>query len=154
MEFPYVFLFTKVASTEGFLVATGIILTAFLFQKDARRAVALFATAAGMILTVNVIKESLQVARPIEALIEVTGYAFPSGHAAGSAFLAFVVAYLAYPLRTPLRYLVLSACVLAALAIGASRIAFQVHTPVQVFAGYLIGALFAFIFTRFSTSTR
>jgi undecaprenyl-diphosphatase len=151
MDSAYIFLFTKIASTEGFLVATLAIIMAFLFSKNARSAVALFASAAGVIIVVNLIKETLQVARPSAAVIEVTGYAFPSGHAAGSAFLAAVVIFLARNLSFPLRVAVTGTSIVAALAIGASRIGFQVHTPLQVLAGFAIGIFFAFVFARFAS---
>lgn len=151
MDTAFLFVFTKIASTEGFLVATLAIIMAFLFSKNARSAVALFASAAGVIIVVNLLKEILATPRPSNALIEVTGYAFPSGHAAGAAFLALVVAFLSRRLSLPLRLAVIAVCVLSALAIGTSRIAFQVHTLPQVLAGFGIGALFAFVFMRFSS---
>lgn len=151
MDELLLFVFTGIASTEGFLIATGVILAAYLAQRNARNAVALFLSASGMILATNFLKEALRVARPDGALIEVTGYAFPSGHAAGSAFLALVVAYLARRFQNPMRYVVLATAVFAALAIGASRIAYQVHTPLQVAAGFVVGAAFAFLFIRFAS---
>lgn len=154
MESAFLFLFTKIASTEGFLVATLAIIMAFLFSKDARSAVALFASSAGVIIVVNLIKESLRIPRPDSALIEVTGYAFPSGHAAGAVFLALVVAFLSRKLKAPLRLTVVAACVLAALAIGASRITLQVHTLPQVLAGFTVGAAFALLFIWFVSRAR
>lgn len=145
------FLLTRVASTEGFLVATIAMLILFVFQRDRRSAVALFASAAGLILTVQLLKEALRVPRPVETLIEVTGYSFPSGHAAGSFFLALVVAFLCRNLDAPVRYLSFALCALAALSIAGSRIAYHVHTPLQVIVGAALGIFFALVFIRFST---
>lgn len=154
MESAFLFVFTKIASTEGFLIATLAIIMAFLFTKNARNAVALFATSAGVILVVNLLKEVIAVPRPENALIEVTGYAFPSGHSAGAMFLALVVAFLSRKLSSPLRLAVVTACVLSALAIGASRISLQVHTFPQVMAGFAVGTIFALIFMRFAVRSK
>lgn len=150
-EASFLFFFTRVASTEGFLIATLAILMAFVWLKNARSAVALFASTAGLILTLNILKESFKVPRPENALIEATGYAFPSGHAACALFLALIVVFLSRNLSRPVRYLVGTVSLATALAIGASRIAYHVHTPFQVLAGFIVGALFAFLFIRFST---
>jgi len=147
----YLFIFTKIASTEGFMVATMLMLMAFLWLKNTRLAVALFLSATGLILTLNVLKESLRVPRPSTALIEVSGYAFPSGHAAGAAFLAGVVVFLSRNLSTPLRYLIGVVAFLTALLIAGSRIAYQVHTPLQVVVGFCVGLFFAYVFTRVAT---
>lgn len=151
MDSAFLFIFTKIASTEGFLVATLIISMAFLWSRNARSAIALFLSAAGVIIVVNLIKGVLRIPRPENALIEVTGYAFPSGHAAGAAFLALVVAFLARKLALPLRFAIVAASILAALTIGASRIALHVHTLPQVAAGFVVGVIFAFVFMRFGS---
>lgn len=154
METWHEFLFTKVASTEGFLLMVGALLLVFLVRKNIRDAVALFASAAGLILATQLFKEAFQVPRPIESLIEVTGYAFPSGHAAGSAFLALVVAFLVRKQSKPVRYLVVALAVLIALLVGMSRVMYQVHTPFQVLAGFGIGLAFAGLFMWVSSKRR
>jgi undecaprenyl-diphosphatase len=140
------FLFTRIASTEGFLIATLFILTVFVWLKNARSAVTLFACTAGLVLTLNILKESFKIPRPENALIEVTGYALPSGHAAGTLFLALLVIFLSRKQRRAVRYFIGFVALTSALAIGASRVAYQVHTPFQVFAGFVVGALFALLF--------
>jgi undecaprenyl-diphosphatase len=145
-EEQFLFLFTGIASTEGFLIATLLIITVFVWLKNSRSAVALFASTAGLVLTLNILKESFKIPRPENALIEVTGYAFPSGHAAGAIFLAHLVIYLCRNQSYPVRFLVAVVSLGSALAIGASRVAYQVHTPLQVFAGFVVGTLFALLF--------
>lgn len=140
------FLLTRIASTEGFLILTLGLLMVFLWKKDIRGAVILFLCSAGLILTLNILKESLRVPRPENALIEVTGYAFPSGHAGGSAFLALIVIFLARKLRPSLRIILSAVALTCALFISVSRITYHVHTPLQVLCGFALGAFFAFVF--------
>ncbi len=148
MEFPSQLLLTQVASTEGFIVAAGLI-TAVLYARHGMKRGAIFlASAAALMLAVIVLKSLFAIARPDGALIEVTGYAFPSGHAAGVAFLALSLSHLVRGASRAVRYGVYAGSLLFALLVGASRVGFMVHTPVQVAAGFLIGALFAYLFAR------
>lgn len=151
METVGFFLLTRIASTEGFLVAIFALLMLFLFWRDVRSAVALFASTAGLVITINLLKQVFRIPRPVETLIHVTGYAFPSGHAAGAFFLGCIAAFLSRNLSLPLRLLSYALCAGAAFAIAISRIAYHVHTPFQVTVGALLGILFALVFIRFKT---
>ena len=143
MDPLYIFVFTVVASTEGFLLACILIL---LTQKNKKIASSFFWGALGVLLSVPLLKEFFKAPRPEGALIETTGYAFPSGHAAGALFLALSLCYLARNLRAPLRYFVYTLSLGAALAIGMSRIDLGVHTPLQVGAGYAIAVVWVALF--------
>lgn len=85
------------------------------------------------------IKKYTVVPRPEGALIDVSSYAFPSGHAAGSVCVLMIVWYLTRDVRD--RYLIRSLTLVLAFAISISRLLLVVHTWEQVLAGALIGAL-------------
>lgn len=146
MDPLFLFVFTEVASTLGFLITAGIVLTYLLVRRKARQALAFFATTLGLIVSTQVLKNVLRIPRPDAALIDTIGYAFPSGHAAGATFLFACMCYLVRNVRKPLRYSLYVLCAIAALAIGISRVQLGVHTPLQVVAGFLLGGLWAVIF--------
>jgi len=150
MSSVYVFIFTNIISTTGFLIVSGGIFLYFLVQRNRTQARALFFATVLALLSTEILKETFHIPRPSGALIETTGYAFPSGHAMGSLFLALVVAYLVRHQTPAVRYSVWSMCTIFPLLVGLSRLQFGVHTPVQVFAGYLLGAFWAGIYVLLS----
>lgn len=151
MNDMFVFFFTVIASTEGFLLSLAVMLAVLLYKRNYKTASALVVSAAGLIVIVNVLKETLQVPRPDTTLIETTGYAFPSGHAAGSLFLALVISFLCRKLTKPARYAVTFLALAFALTVGWSRTVLMVHTPLQVAAGFAIGLIFALLYIWLST---
>lgn len=146
----YLFAFTNIASTEGFVVAITFFALILWLRRHMHQARNLLATAAGVMVSVQIMKEVLRIPRPTDALIETIGYAFPSGHAAGSAFLALSICHTVRTCKKPVRYSVYVICFMSALAIGMSRVTLGVHTPLQVGAGYVIGALWAGVFVVLS----
>lgn len=149
-----VFLYTKIASTEGFVVAITITIVIFLFHKRIRSALALLVSSLCLMLSVEVLKNIFKVARPEYPLIEISGYGMPSGHAAGAAFLALCCSILALRSPSSYRYLIAISVALLALSIGFSRLFFQVHTLNQVIAGFVLGCLFALLFLYIETRKR
>lgn len=145
MDELFLFLFTGVAGTEVFMALCALIFLYFIHQKKWRRAGYFLLTSIGIVSSTALLKALFAVARPSSALIEVTGYAFPSGHAAGSAFLAIFLCALAGRLPKWERYPIYAACILFAVAVGVSRVYFGVHTPLQVFAGFALGAFWALL---------
>lgn len=141
-----IFLFTKVASTETLLLIA-LLLCLFLYKKQAKqKAMALFVSTTSLFLAVTVAKNYFKVPRPAEAIIPITGYAFPSGHAAGATFLAIVVSFLTWKLRPQYRYAVILTSGIVASLIIYSRILLHVHTWNQVLAGAAFGILFGGLF--------
>jgi undecaprenyl-diphosphatase len=149
-----VLVFTQIISTTGFLLVSGGMCTYFLVRKNYTQARALFVSAWLAILSTELLKNIFHTPRPSGALIATTGYAFPSGHAMGSLFLALVVAHLARNQQPRIRYALYAACLLFPLAVGLSRLGFGVHTLLQVCAGYVVGALWAGVFILLSQRAR
>jgi membrane-associated phospholipid phosphatase len=87
------------------------------------------------------LKNIFQVARPDNPLIEVSGYAMPSGHAGNSFLISTLLTFYVFKtkLKKPLKILLATIFNIVALAISASRIILGVHTITQVIAGALVG---------------
>ncbi len=91
----------------------------------------------------HVLKMIIHTDRPFVSLANVqplffeSDFAFPSGHSATIAALAFAVFFK----HKRLGYI----CIIAALLIGIARIASGVHFPVDIIGGYAIGFLVAFL---------
>lgn len=107
-------------------------------------------TSLGLMVSTTLLKNLFQVTRPLDGLIEVTGYAFPSGHASGAMFLGLTICLLSRTLATPLRYLIYGVTLLIIFIIGMSRVVYVVHTPLQVVVGFMLGIFWAFVFFKFS----
>ncbi len=144
------FLLTEIASTTGFMYALCLLFAGFILIKQHRVAFVFLLTALGLMISTTVLKELFQIARPLNPLIEVSGYAFPSGHASGAMFIGLILCFRSRtlpPVKKNVFFILIGALVLL---IGYSRILYGVHTPLQVLAGFLLGLLWAFIFFKFS----
>lgn len=133
-----------VTTTSGFYILCGLLIAVLIYIKKREEAI-IFATA--MVLTTScvvVLKLLFAVPRPEEALLVLTSYAFPSGHATSAMFLAVTLTWL-YLKRSPtnlyLKVFTITILFNAALFVGYSRLIIGVHTPLQVLAGFAIGAL-------------
>ncbi len=111
---------------------------------------ALFLSAALLAPAVNpALKELAARPRPDPALalVEETGYAFPSGHAVlAAAFFGALIILLGrwryLEGRPALRLTAQGALLLLLLGVGASRVWLGVHWPSDVIGGFLFGALY------------
>ena len=140
----------KVVSDLGSLpVVATVLLAGIAFLAYRRNAIDSVALGAGSLLTyvaVHVAKAAEDRPRPVGELVETTGSAFPSAHAAYS--IAYVAVALAIARVVPnwagRTALVAGAIVLAA-AIGLTRVYLRAHFLSDVLAGWSLGAaIFAF----------
>lgn len=140
------FLFSEVASTETFIGLVVLLGLVLMVKKRVREGAALMFGAAGMGVTVWLMKMLFAVERIPGGLLPVDTYAFPSGHAAASMFLGVVaLLYLQHMPNRWQRYGLSIAAAGLVLSIGASRVIYIVHTPLQVIAGFVIGALWGWL---------
>lgn len=146
MDTFYLFLFTTVASTEGFIIIVLLISLLLMVYGKTRESLLFTITALATALSVVIIKNLFAIQRPTASLIEVSGYAFPSGHAAGAMFLALSIGFLIQQKSKAIRYSLIITAILVAMLIGLSRIYLGVHTPVQVGAGFILGFIWALVF--------
>ena len=98
------------------------------------------------------LKRIIRRARPIGvALIEETGFSFPSGHSmVGFAFYGFII-YLIYKskLNKTLKVLLITLFSLLIMSIGLSRIYLGVHHATDVIGGFALGYICLYIFIEF-----
>ena len=145
-----IFIFTKVASAPTLIICLLLIVLLLFKIKASQKAFSLLISSIGLFSAVTIAKNYFQVARPADSLISASGYAFPSGHAAGVTFLAIAVCFLSSRLKPTYKYLIIAIGILTTAAISYSRIILHVHTWFQVFVGMVFGALFGFLFIYLS----
>ena len=135
----------KVVTALGTTPATALVaLAALAFLAYRRRWLELVPLAAGTVLTYvawTLVKEIVARPRPPGALVDVSGFAFPSGHATNSVIYVAVAVALAHrvPHLAGRAGIVVGAIVLAA-AIGLSRVYLHVHYLSDVLGGWGLGA--------------
>jgi undecaprenyl-diphosphatase len=77
--------------------------------------------------------------RPVDALWPAEGFSFPSGHTANSFAMGVIVVVTGWSVAgRRVRIALVCVAALAALAIGASRVAGGVHWPTDVLGGWLL----------------
>ena len=92
--------------------------------------------------------------RPIESIIEESGYSFPSGHSMTSlAFYGFLI-YLLYKssIQKKLKILLITILGIIIMLIGTSRIYLGVHYLSDVLAGFSFTLAYLIIFTKLITN--
>lgn len=92
--------------------------------------------------------------RPIESIIEESGYSFPSGHSMASlAFYGFLI-YLLYKssIQKKLKIFLITVLVIIIILIGTSRIYLGVHYLSDVLAGFSFTLAYLIIFTKLITN--
>lgn len=150
----YIFIFTVIASATSFGIV-GVIIFSYLFLFTRIRSAFWFLiSSAGVVFSTIMFKELTEVPRPDTALVSVSGYAFPSGHAAGIIFLAIVLMFLTRNAPHVTRIAVYGVSGATALTVGLSRIYLEVHTLPQVLAGFLLGAFWALVFIVLQAPTQ
>lgn len=110
-------------------------------------ALTFFFTIALTYVTTLSAKAFFHVPRPDSALVELNGYRFPSMHAAiAGAFLASIWWYVYMGTSSVLLRFFVSAITISLIGIIAwSRVFLEVHEPIDVFVGVLLGILISFI---------
>lgn len=130
----------EIGTPTAFFVFSLLIITLLLIAGNIEMGT-LFVVA--LVLTTSIagiLKITFRVCRPVDASYELESFAFPSGHAAGAWFLAFMGAYLLYPFSPFwLWALVLGLSMVLAALVSVSRVVLRVHTTFQVLIGITIG---------------
>ena len=125
------------------MAVLSIVVGVLLFYKHSRRRLYTFAAIMGGGGLLNaLLKVIFARDRPLEGMIEVHGYSFPSGHAMGAAMFFGALGYVWFfsvERHFVARLIGIGFCVIAAVLIGFSRIYLGVHYTSDVFAGFLGG---------------
>lgn len=134
--------------------ALGSILSIYILYCFARKLYGmgffLLFTSASSLLLVGLIKSLVERERPVNAIIHLTDYSFPSAHATFATVFFLLIVYISY--KHYHRYWYLATCIFSFIMIvlvGMSRIALSVHWTSDVFAGYFLGVILFYVFLSF-----
>ncbi|MCR4323564.1 MAG: phosphatase PAP2 family protein [Nanoarchaeota archaeon] len=125
------------------MVIIGLAIALYLFVRKMNRRGYFFASIliiAGILI--KLFKEFIQKARPLDMLIQETGYAFPSGHATISVVFFGSLAYLISRNKSQ-KIKVLSSVIAGILVLitGFTRLYLGVHDVYDVLGGFVLGGI-------------
>lgn len=140
---PLMLLITHVHGTVGLLLLSLALALRLWWRGERGWLLALLLAVPGAMLLNVSLKNLAQRTRPMveQPLLELTGYSFPSGHAAAAAaFYAFVAAWLwSRPWRPGQRWAVLLGCAAMMVWVDLSRVYLGAHYLTDVLVGSVIG---------------
>lgn len=129
-----------------------IILTILLLRiiKDKKKKIGIFLNLSGIVLLNQILKHILKRPRPEIALIPISGYSFPSGHAMVSvAFYGFLMHLLLNSCSSKkVKKTIQVGTITLVLLIGISRVYLGVHYASDVIAGFLGATCYLLIFSK------
>ncbi len=97
------------------------------------------------LLLSSIIKLIVDRTRPVtDYAVQLQSSSFPSGHTVGATVAYGLLAYFAWQLPHPWRYVVSTLLVCTGILVGVSRIYLGAHFPSDVMAGWLLGAVVLF----------
>jgi membrane-associated phospholipid phosphatase len=124
------------------IVAVAIAVTLYV-KRDTYDALLYISSIALSILSFDLLKQSFHIARPLQALITLTSWSFPSGHATIATAFFFSTGYTYFSKVKTFAGKVglVAGCIFGALIISFSRIYLGVHFALDVLAGITLGIL-------------
>jgi len=128
-------------STTALVVIT-LLMAMYLFCRRHRNdALLLVAAMLGDLIIVPIVKWSIHSPRPVNEIIQETGFSFPSGHAMNTVLLLGLLTYFIWQHFKSRNMKVLSGIlfVLISLLVGFSRIYLNVHWFSDVLGAYCLG---------------
>lgn len=133
------------------VLVTGILSVAILIKNKNYFKIFVIANVVGVILN-NVLKLIIHRPRPTETMLLTyeSSYSFPSGHSMMSMiFYGLIIYYvIKFINKRLLRNSLVALLSLIIFSVGLSRIYLGVHYATDVIAGFIIGAVYLYIFTR------
>jgi undecaprenyl-diphosphatase len=133
---------SELASTEVVMSVTALGVVAMVALRHLRGAIALALAVLGTQAVVALTKALVTRPRPDAdvALVDPSGYSFPSAHSASSVALYITLALIAAGLwRRQFRLVAYVAAALVVLLVGLSRVYLGAHYSTDVLAGWLVG---------------
>lgn len=143
LSFKNILLFiTNIMSVVGIIVIVSLTFY-FLRKKDAKKEIILFLTTILSCLAItNIIKIIVRRERPLEQLLEVNGFSFPSSHSSISMVVyGFLILLIRKHYNGKYKKLYIGICISLILLTGISRIYFNVHYITDVIAGFSLGLI-------------
>jgi len=133
---------TNIMSIVG--IAIILILTFyFLRKKDSKKEMILYITTIfSCLIITNLLKIIIRRERPLEKLLEVSGFSFPSSHSSISMVVyGYIILLIRRYYNGKYKNLYIGICILLIILTGISRIYFNVHYITDVIAGYALGLI-------------
>jgi len=126
------------------LLVISAILAAFLiFNGEAYDVLLFMISMLVSMVALIVLKDTFHLARPDAALVGISGWSFPSGHATVSTAFFFTTGYVffGWPKTNLGKFILVTICVLGAATICFSRIYLGAHWSLDILAGIALGLL-------------
>ena len=130
------------------IVPLSIVLMLWLWhQKKYNGVLFLFVCFYGGAFLNSILKKIIQRPRPVDALIPVGGYSFPSGHVMSAIlFYSLIIILFMHQIKnTKIRYGFLTVNIIIILMVGLSRIMLKVHYVSDVLGAFAIGLLWLWL---------
>lgn len=146
--FTELMIYISVLGSLPFLIFVSLaVIFILLKQKKKNKAFLLICSLFGGAMLTFLIKNIIQRPRPVDSLITITGYSFPSGHALQSIiFYSLVILIFQDQIKNNiLKHLFVFSNIVFILLIGLSRIYLKVHWISDVIAGYILGIVWLII---------
>ncbi len=137
------FVITNIMSTVGVIFI--IIGTFYLLKKhDCKKDIFIYIlTILCCLIITNLVKIIVKRTRPFPMLLQVSGYSFPSSHAAVAVVVyGYLILFIKKYYSGKRKKLYTFICLLFILLTGVSRIYFNVHYVTDVIAGFSLGSIF------------
>lgn len=132
---------TDLTSAPVVAILLAVVMVALMLRGRRPEALALVASAFLSEIVAQLLKHAIARARPPGALVEASGFSYPSGHASLSMAVYATLGFLAARwVRGAARIAVLVAAAVVVVAVGWSRVFLGAHYPSDVVAGWLVGA--------------
>jgi membrane-associated phospholipid phosphatase len=139
---------STIFDTNGLVILSVVLAAAFSIRNRWRYGVLLIGAIGGDALIVAASKMLIMSPRPLNEVIHLTDYSFPSGHVAGNVVFFGILTYFAWKnwISARTKWLTGGLYIATIVLIGFGRIYLNVHWFSDVVAGFLLGA-FWLLFT-------
>jgi undecaprenyl-diphosphatase len=127
--------------TTALSAITLLIAVYLLYKRYRKYSLLLVGSMLGDLVIVEILKGSFHSSRPLNGIMQETGFSFPSGHATAAVVLAGLLTYLVWQNFKSRNVKILSGVlfILISLVVGFSRIYLNVHWLSDVLGAYSLG---------------